>query len=72
MAASLGERYCPLCKTLGETKMSLSREKGLLKIRLETNDIQTSLKEQMAKCYGYKEDSQNSSFVWFGFLGPGF
>ena len=43
---------CPLCRTLGETRMTLSREKGILKIRLETEDIVASLKQQMAKCYG--------------------
>ena len=54
MAASVREHFCPLCKTLGETKMVLSKEKGLLKVRLERDDIATSWKEQMAKCYGYR------------------
>ena len=47
-----GHYHCPLCRTLSETRMTLSREKGILKIRLETEDIVASLKEQMAKCYG--------------------
>ena len=54
MESSVQEHFCPLCKTLGETKMILSKEKGLLKVRLERDDIVTSLKEQMARCYGYK------------------
>ena len=44
---------CPLCNTLGEEKMTLSRDpNGVLKVRLETVDIVASLKQQMAKCYG--------------------
>ena len=34
---------CPLCKTLGETKMILLEKKGSLKVRLETEDIVASL-----------------------------
>ena len=44
--------HCPLCRILGETRLTLSSEKGLLKVRLESEDVQKSLKEQMAKCYG--------------------
>ena len=47
---------CPLCKILGETKMILVEEKGVLKLRLETEDIQATMKEQMAKCYGNRQD----------------
>ena len=50
--ASHQHTQCPLCNTLGEERMSLSREKGILKVRLETVDIVASLKQQMAKCYG--------------------
>ena len=53
MAERLHEHYCPLCNTLGETRMILSKEKGVLKVRLEKDDVVSSLKEQMAKCYGY-------------------
>ena len=53
MTNSLPEHFCPLCNTLGETRMVLSGEKGVLKVRLETEDIVRLLKEQMAKCYGY-------------------
>ncbi len=35
--------------------MILSKEKGLLKVRLERDDVVTSLKEQMAKSYGYRK-----------------
>ena len=44
--------HCPLCRILGETRLTLSSEKGLLKVRLESEDVQKSLKEQMARCYG--------------------
>ena len=44
--------HCPLCRILGETRLTLSNEKGLLKVRLESEDVQKSLKEQMARCYG--------------------
>ena len=54
MEARLGEHVCPLCNTLGETRMILSKEKGVLKVRLETEDIVASLKEQMAKTYGHR------------------
>ena len=54
MAASLQSHNCPLCNTLGETTMILSREKGLLKVRLEEDDVVTSLKEKMAKLYGHR------------------
>ena len=50
--ASHQQEQCPLCRTLGEERMTLSRENGILKLRLETEDIVASLKEQMAKCYG--------------------
>ena len=50
--ASHQQEQCPLCRTLGEERMILSRENGILKVRLETEDIVASLKEQMAKCYG--------------------
>ena len=53
MAAML-EHNCPLCNTLGETTVTLSREKGVLKVRLEKDDIVTSMKEQMAKTYGHR------------------
>ena len=50
--ASHQHTQCPLCNTLGEERMSLSRENGILKVRLETVNIVASLKQQMAKCYG--------------------
>ena len=62
MATSLQEQFCPLCKTLGETKMILSEEKGILKVRLERDDVVASMKEQMAKCYGYR-NTQYGSFI---------
>ena len=62
MATSLQEHFCPLCKTLGETKMILSEEKGILKVRLERDDVIASMKEQMAKCYGYR-NAQYSKFI---------
>jgi len=46
---------CPLCNILGGTKMRLIAEKGVLKLRLETEDVQATLKEQMAKCYGKRQ-----------------
>ena len=52
MADTQENHNCPLCRTLGETTFTLSSENGILKVRLETEDIQKSLKEQMAKCYG--------------------
>ena len=51
--ASHQHSQCPLCNTLGEERMTLSRDpNGILKVRLETIDIVASLKQQMAKCYG--------------------
>ena len=51
--ASHQHSQCPLCNTLGEERMNLSRDpNGILKVRLETVDVVASLKEQMAKCYG--------------------
>ena len=35
--------------------MILVEEKGVLKLRLETEDIQATMKEQMAKCYGNRQ-----------------
>ena len=66
MAPSLEEHTCPLCNTLGETTMILSKEKGLLKVRLETEDIVASMKEQMAKSYGHR-NSQYGTFVYGDF-----
>ena len=63
MAANIEEHICPLCRTLGETTMILSNEKGLLKIRLQEEDIVTSLKEQMAKSYGYR-NTQHGTYLW--------
>ena len=64
--------YCPLCKTLGVTKLALSKiyliylalskDKGLLRERLERDDIVKTLKQQMAKCYG-SSNSQHGNFV---------
>ena len=60
MAASLQGLFCPLCNTLGETTMILSREKELLKVRLEEKDVVESLKQKMAKCYGNKHVSSGN------------
>ena len=64
MAASLQGLFCPLCNTLGETTMILSREKGLLKVRLEEDDMVETLKQQMAKCYGNKNASSGNFDCW--------
>ena len=66
MAASLVDHHCPLCNTLRETRMTHSREKGILKVRLEEYDIVTSMKEQMAKTYGQK-NIPNGYFVCVDF-----
>ena len=60
MAANV-EHSCPLCNTLGETTLTLSREKGVLKVRLEEDDIVTSMKEQMAKTYGHRNTQYGTS-----------
>ena len=54
--------YCPLCKTLGVTKLAFSKCKGLLRERLERDDIVKILKQQMAKCYG-SSNSQHGNFA---------
>ena len=54
--------HCPLCKTLGVTKLAFSKYKGLLRERLERDDIVKTLKQQMAKCYG-SSNSQHGNFV---------
>ena len=60
MATSLQGHVCPLCNTLGETTMILSREKELLKVRLEEEDVVESLKQKMAKYYGNKHVSSGN------------
>ena len=62
MAANV-EHNCPLCNTLGETTVTLSREKGVLKLRLQNDDIVTSMKEQMAKTYGHR-NTQYGALDW--------
>ena len=42
--AEIHHSACPLCRILGETKLILSKEKGILKLRLEIEDVQTLLK----------------------------
>ena len=66
MAANV-EHSCPLCNTLGETTLTLSRVKGVLKVRLEKDDIITSMKEQMAKTYGIFGNQNSCSLHWCKF-----
>ena len=46
-------QQCLLCKTLGISNLILSKDKNVLKLRLEQDNIQNILqKETLAKCYG--------------------
>ena len=53
--------FCPLCKTLGISKLVVSKDGKAKKLysRLENDNFQTPLlKEAMAKCYGLEKSGK--------------
>ena len=54
--ASIQQNHCLLCTSLGETKLTLSKENGILKVRLETR---TDRKKNLVKNYGTKTENRD-------------
>ena len=53
--------FCPLCKTLGISKLDVSKDGKAKKLysRLENDNFQTPLlKEAMAKCHGLEKNGK--------------